>query len=210
MATTSPIFQLPAPELTDGANIENAVVPLRNRLEAVLQTIMAPAVTSLPASPIDGQACSYLADAANGIIWRFRYRASSPSALKWEWDGGTPLFAQVASFPNLSQLAYFNWAGPAITVPLLGDYRVALGFRPYKVDAGKFAAFMGFTVGATPASDADAAGAALDQDTASSDTREVSKTNVPAGAALASRFRDNGGVWSPSNAWMRVQPIRVG
>lgn len=210
MATTSPIFALPAPELTDAANIETAVVPLRDRLEAVLQTIMAPAVTSLPTSPIDGQACSYLADATNGIIWRFRYRAGSASALKWEWDGGTPLFAQVESFSNLSQLGYFNWAGPSITVPLLGDYRVALGFRPYKFDAGKAAAFMSFTVGTTAASDADAVTSVLDQDTASSDTREVLKTNVPAGSALASRFRDNAGVWAPTNAWMRVQPIRVG
>jgi hypothetical protein len=39
MSTTSPVFALPAPELTDGANIENAVVPLRDRLEAVLQQL---------------------------------------------------------------------------------------------------------------------------------------------------------------------------
>lgn len=210
MSTTSPIFLLPAPQLTDAANIETAVVPLRDRLETVLQTIMAPAVASLPASPIDGQACSYLADATNGIIWRFRYRAGSPSALKWEWDGGTPLFAQVASFSNLSQTTYFNWAGPAITVPLLGDYRVALGFRPYKFDAGKSAAYMSFTVGATAALDADAVNSSHDQDTSSADTREVVKLNVPAGSSLASRFRAAAGVWAPANAWMRVQPIRVG
>lgn len=40
MATTSPIFGLPAPELADGANIENAIVPLRDRIEVVLNTLI--------------------------------------------------------------------------------------------------------------------------------------------------------------------------
>jgi hypothetical protein len=40
MSTTSPIFALPAPELTDAANIEDAVVPLRDRLELVLNAFL--------------------------------------------------------------------------------------------------------------------------------------------------------------------------
>lgn len=178
-----------------------------NNIETGLVLASAPIVTTLPASPVDGQECNLLADATNGVVWHLVYRASSG---KWHFTGGPPLFSQVLSFSNLNQGGYFDWSGPSITVPVAGDYGVAFGFRPYKFDAGKFTAYMSFQVGATAASDNDAAQVTLDQDFSTAVSREVVKTGVPAAAALSSRFRDSGGVWSNSNAWMRVQPIRVG
>lgn len=41
MSTTSTVWQIPAPELADQANIEAAVVPLRNRLELMLSQVAA-------------------------------------------------------------------------------------------------------------------------------------------------------------------------
>jgi microcystin-dependent protein len=40
VSTVSPIFGLPAPELDDAASIETAVVPLRDRIEAVLNAFL--------------------------------------------------------------------------------------------------------------------------------------------------------------------------
>jgi len=59
-----------------------------------------PILTALPAvtNADDGLEINYLADAANGIVWRLRYRAfqadgvtPNPSAYKWEYIGGPPL-----------------------------------------------------------------------------------------------------------------------
>lgn len=178
-----------------------------NNVENGVFLASAPLVTSLPASPVDGQECNYLADATNGVVWHLVYRLASG---KWHYTGGPPLFSQVLSFPNLNQSAYYDWSGPSITVPIAGDYSVALGFRPYRYDAGAFTAYMSFAVGGTAASDNDAAQFTGPQDTSASVVREVVKAGVGAGVALASRFRDSGGAWSNSNAWMRVTPIRVG
>jgi hypothetical protein len=50
-----------------------------------------PYVTSLPASPSDGQEVFYAADATNNVIWNLRYRSGSASTYKWEFVGGDPL-----------------------------------------------------------------------------------------------------------------------
>lgn len=190
----------------DGQAPSVAAVQL-NRIESGIYLASAPVVSSLPSSPVDGQECNYLADATNGVVWHLIYRSASG---KWHMTGGPGLFSQVLSFPNLNQSAYFDWTGPAITVPLLGDYQVELGMRPYKVDGTKFSIWMSFTVGATAASDTDAVQASHDQDTADSVMRTLTKTAVPAGSLLSSRMRNSGGVWSVNNAWMRVTPIRIG
>ena len=52
-------------------------------------------VTSLPATPTDGQEVYYLADAANGVIWHLRYRAAATGAFKWEFVGGPPLSHEI-------------------------------------------------------------------------------------------------------------------
>lgn len=81
-------------------------------------------VTSLPSSPYDGQEISYLADAANAVIWRFRYKAASASAYKWEFIGGTPKTA-TANGPGNTAITLNVWTsvgGPIIAVPLAGDY----------------------------------------------------------------------------------------
>jgi hypothetical protein len=59
-------------------------------------------VTSLPSSPVDGQVIDYVADATNGVVWRFRYRSASASAYKWEFIGGGNLDSYVAAQQSTS------------------------------------------------------------------------------------------------------------
>jgi hypothetical protein len=107
-----------------GGGVTNILTMEVVRLDAPALNITTniPLVTSLPASPVDGQEVYYLADATNGIIWHLRYRAASASAYKWEVLGGPPLrgfYATVENFPTV-----WGSGNPAILVPLAGEYDV--------------------------------------------------------------------------------------
>jgi hypothetical protein len=89
-----------------------------------------PIYTSLPVSPGDGQEIRFLADAANGVVWNLRYRAASASIYKWEFVGGSALYAETVTNQNFASFSPNAWGSipndPAITVPLAGDYIVSL------------------------------------------------------------------------------------
>lgn len=94
-----------------------------------------PLVTALPASPKDGDVIDFLADAANGVVWRFRYRADADPALPWEFIGGASLFdvfetgeAIGWAYPAMGAAATPR---PAVTVPLFGDYLVDVAASAY-------------------------------------------------------------------------------
>lgn len=104
--------------------------PVLNGWETGIYLASAPLVTSLPASPVDGQECNYIADATNGVVWHFVYR----SALgKWVFTGGAPL---VATSPDEGiSVAASTWSALVtpmqVVAPLAGDYMV-------KVSAGGY------------------------------------------------------------------------
>lgn len=87
-------------------------------------------VTSLPTSPVNGQMIDYVADATNGIVWRFRYRSASSSPYKWEFVGGPAAYSYVGpndyngSRETISTLAFGDLAtvGPSFTTPFAGDW----------------------------------------------------------------------------------------
>lgn len=91
------------------------------------QASPAPTVTSLPASPVDGDEVVYTAEATNGIRWRFKYRAASASSYKWEFVGGAPL-----RYDGGYGWTWGSWVacnsithqatGVSLTVPFAGDY----------------------------------------------------------------------------------------
>jgi hypothetical protein len=85
-----------------------------------------PKVTALPANPVDGQECYYVADATNGVIWHLRYNAGSGSAYKWEFVGGGLLTRnQSADGGSVSTGSFVEPPnGPTITFPLAGDYYI--------------------------------------------------------------------------------------
>ena len=85
-------------------------------------------VTSLPVAPVDGQECFFLADGATGIVWHLRFRAASPNTHKWEYVGGRPLRAEVAtSETHPTALGDAATVGPSLVTPLAGVYDYAWG-----------------------------------------------------------------------------------
>src|SRR5262245_43526300 len=68
-------------------------------------------VTSLPANPYDGQTVDVQGptglDGSNDparppVFWRFRYWAGSPTARKWKFVGGPPIFDSGGSLENVA------------------------------------------------------------------------------------------------------------
>ena len=61
-------------------------------------------VTSMPTTPYEGQEVYYVADATNGVMWRFRYRGASPSPYKWEFVGGSDILTEMYQSGELQAL----------------------------------------------------------------------------------------------------------
>ena len=85
-----------------------------------------PEVAALPGSPSDGDEVYYVADATNNIKWHLKYKTS---ASKWEFLGGNPMMATVATQESFNAGGPVDLAtvGPSITVPLTGSYRIRYG-----------------------------------------------------------------------------------
>lgn len=178
-------------------------------------------VTSLPASPQDGQEVYFVADATAGVVWHLRYRAASGSAYKWEVVGGPPLLAEVttAETPG-SNAAYVDLTtvGPQVTVPLAGEYDTAYGaqFVQGVANNGQ-SGYMGLRIGVTEASDNDALSLYIyDADGSGLSDRTVSlarhKTfTVPAAATVVkARYKQGSSPTTFTQRWVRVWPVRVG
>jgi len=92
--------------------------------------------TSPPASPNDGDIWMFPADATNGVIWQFRYRAASASAYKWEFVGGPSQSAAVALTEATSTaggtMVNLTTIGPSITPARSGDYEVEFTATVFK------------------------------------------------------------------------------
>lgn len=124
------LLQLPYPELTDVADVPADLRALAEAIEGALP----PYVTALPATPYDGQHVAYGAAPAAGVAWHLRYRAAAPAPYRWECLGGLPLLAEVNPGANLNGPtaggAYIDIpasAGPALTIPLAGEYEIGYG-----------------------------------------------------------------------------------
>lgn len=123
----TPLLSLPFPEATDVADVPKDI----HALALALDTNPTGVVTSLPGSPVDGQVIDLLVDAANGVVWRFRYRAAATGAYKWEFVGGPPRSANW--YGNVGQVlsatAYQAYTVPgsptSLTIPLAGDYQIS-------------------------------------------------------------------------------------
>jgi len=173
-------------------------------------------VTSLPSSPVDGQIIDYVADSTNGVVWRFRYRSASTSAYKWEFIGGGQLDSYVTAQQSTNSTAVtVGLDGPAVTVPLAGDYLVTAGAICAHSTAGNL---VGFIIKGT--GDADVGWPsvyifntlALANTVGSSASGIQKKINQSAGQSIEMRYAtSNGGTLAyVQNRFMTVTPIRVG
>jgi hypothetical protein len=173
-------------------------------------------VTSLPSSPIDGQIIDYVADSANGVVWRFRYRSASASAYKWEFIGGGQLDSYVTAQQSTSAVgATVGLGGPAVTVPFAGDYLVTGGAICATNGAGNLVGFIFKGTG-----DSDVAWSstyiyntvALSNVYGSSASGIQKKINQSAGQSIEMRYAisNAGAIAYFNNRFMTVTPIRVG
>lgn len=169
--------------------------------------------TTFPASPSDGDVHVYNADTTNGVKWMFQYRSASAHAYKWEFIGGAPLFADVPAEESTTTTGAWvdlATAGPSVTVPLTGDYVVALGSRTYAGGAGTVTNHTPSFGGATPVL---ADGIQEYQQTVGGisrhDSIERKKTGLAAGTTIVSKYSTN---YNPTywlGRWLRATPIRV-
>lgn len=178
--------------------------------------------TTFPTSPFDGQQYAYVADATNGVVWYFKYNAGSASSFKWEFIGGGELWAEVATQETLDNATYGNLAttGPAITLARAGDYIVTVGVfvdDSTAPNATNSYGYMSYAIGATAATDADAAlykytgTSGVTSTYAGHAVRSKLKTGIAASTTLTAKYRTSasGNFGSFAQRWMKVVPVRV-
>lgn len=85
--------------------------------------------TSFPSSPKDGD-IHVLVDSttAPAYQWQFRYNANSSHSEKWEFIGGSPARAFIATEESTTSTSYtdLTTVGPSVTVPYKGLYLVTM------------------------------------------------------------------------------------
>lgn len=168
---------------------------------------------TIPTAPfVDGTELYYVADADNGVVWHFRYRAASGSSYKWEFVGGPPLTSLIATSETRVGTTYaaITTAGPAIALPFAGDYIVAIGCKANNNTDGN-GALMSYDIGGTGAVDADSI--EVFQSAATSVTatnyREKRKNGLTAVTLTAKYKTSVGGTAAFWERSMSVIPVRV-
>ena len=105
-----------------------------------------PVVTQLPSKPTVGDRVIYTADATYGVYWQLLYDGIEP--YPWKFLGGAPLLGYVASVGQQTTTSTWqNLSGPSATLPLAGDYDVAVeaGYN----DASTAVCLLGICAGAS-------------------------------------------------------------
>lgn len=167
--------------------------------------------SSPPVSPVDGQWWIFPVDTTNGVTWKFRYNSSSASSFKWEFIGGPPLHIAVDTNETTSSLTYVALTTPmTVVLARAGDYDVHHGMVDNQTVTSSTSGFQSFDVGATPATDNDAAwtGIAAGAQPLSASTRRR-KTGIAAATTLTFKHRVNGGTGAFINRWATIYPVRI-
>lgn len=178
-------------------------------------------VTALPGAPYNGQEVLYLADAAGTYggpyAWLCRYRSTNPdgsantATYKWDViDGAHPLDRRVDTSETTGGTGYVDLAtvGPAITVPVAGDWDITLEAYIAPGTAG-LRGYMSVQVDATTATDIDAAIMLTGEATV---TKTRRKPGLAAGTVLTSKYRINtsGNTVAFAQRLLRAHPVRLG
>jgi hypothetical protein len=164
--------------------------------------------TAFPGSPFDGQIEILEADATNGVYWLFRYR-SAGGTHKWEFIGGAPLLAEVATSEAFDSTTYIDLAttGPQVTIPAAGDYDIHMG-SVITSGAGGTQIYTTVKLGAAAAADTEAArvGGGATQN----GSRRMRRNGLAASAVLKMMYRtDTGGdSVGVERRYLAVLPIR--
>lgn len=164
-------------------------------------------VTSLPASPDDGEEVYF--EAAAGVIWHLRYNASSASSYKWEFVGGAPLTHEVVTQETTTSTTFADLAtvGPDITLPLAGDYEIVFGAQ-IKSTAGS--AICAPKLGAAATADDDGIVNATPNDYVHA-SRTIRRNGLAASAVIKLQYRTSAaGTCTGLRRELSIRPIRLG
>lgn len=162
-------------------------------------------VTALPGSPVEGQRISLQAAGqmtTQGVRWEAVYDAA---LTRWSVLAAVPMFAEIGARESIAA-AYGDLAtvGPSLTVPVLGDYDVALE-AGFEADSAGSRVAMSFAVGASAALDTDSVGGLTsvrtDQNPGPDYNRHarIPKTALAAGTVLTAKYAR----FVASAAWAR-------
>jgi hypothetical protein len=160
-----------------------------------------------------GDTCDIIADETKGVIWEFVY--DGLGEFPWKKIGGPPLRDEVQKEESTESLAYANLAtvGPAMTVPLKGDYEVRIEFNSAASPAVTNVCLMSYAIGAAAASDEDRAEALIFSSIEGGVSVGASrvKTGIAAGTTLTAKYRL--GIKNKVVYRLRrliVDPVRIG
>ena len=181
-------------------------------------------VTALPTSgQFDGQVIDFIADPTNGIVWRFRYRAASPSTLKWEFVGGAPMHVAVAGVGASATTGYLpisvgSLSEMTLSLPALpngGDFDIEVGASIFATGTGTG----GYLSYATNVAASDAWAARLTATSVGSSfgegpttvSRVYRQLALPGSTVIILEARSSTATTVDyTNPWLRATPVRVG
>jgi hypothetical protein len=170
--------------------------------------------TALPATPADGQE-HILVDSTTNPTWQWRFRYNSTTT-KWHYLGGTPLRAFIGVAESTASLTYGDLAtiGPAVTVPLAGDYQIESGVTivgDNGTDNPTARGWATIKLGAAVAADSEGIHIGNTRQHGGSVNRCLPDKTLVAAAVVLMQYRAEAiGSWTFSQRWLRVTPVKVG
>jgi hypothetical protein len=168
-------------------------------------------------SPIDGDEVYFIADATNGVIWHLRYNAGSSSAYKWEFLGGSPLFASAVPGGTGTLWSTGTVVVPAtVVIPRAGDYDFEVTATILANNQGGTTEYaqLGLATGGTTLVNAPGGGGSFtspQSGTFSSLATEGLATGIAASATAGAGLYKNGGAgsWNYVSVQTKVRPRRI-
>lgn len=170
-------------------------------------------VTSLPGSPVTGDVCVYqtaaMAALSPPIAWQLVYDGT-----KWAYIGGAPWVVEVSAAESTTSGTFvaLTTAGPAIALPVAGDYDVKVQVFTHNTVGNNYC-LMSYDIGATPAANPDGlqfdTGATMtDYASVSQERRKTGLTAVTLTCKYAARGLGSAALFK--NRKLSVRPVRLG
>lgn len=166
-----------------------------------------------PAGPNDGDI--WIATMANGVRWQFQYNATSISAYKWEYIGGSELSSEVAASSTTNSGVYVDPNGGVCSITLLraGDYDIRFGANlEISTPVANAQIVYGTSIaGAAPDNNYaitlyENGGVAVEI----SAHRERRKTDIAANSVIKNQWSVVGAtVQSMFGQWLKIAPVRI-
>lgn len=194
---------------------------------AQLTTPITALVTTLPASPVDGQEV-YLRVAApaapsgahsswattNGdaVIWHLRYNATITDAYKWEFLGGAPFSGLALGYSSGSLSAINAWQDSplpvALSAPRAGIYDIELGSAQSQPQNGAVS-WLGFSIAGTVQGSPQPASYVTSTSVITSPHGETRVAVTPAGADVRLKHQTQDLTASWRDRYLRMVPVRL-